>query len=222
MARTTEIDMETKGATSTKAGCEPCEFVWYELHTHDNATAAAFYEQILGWTTRDAGVPTGKYTLVCVGETPVGGLLEKPASGFASGEQARWMGYIGVDNAHLFQTVAEDSRARSVFSKRVQQAGGTVHRAAEEIPGVGTFAVVADPQGAIFTLFQLPTGITRAKQPMAVRLACPPGKIWELLTGNRISGFMLTSSGGRKLRRSTWVRMRFTRSLRWDLSRLEE
>ncbi len=130
---------------------EPAPFVWYELHTPDAGVAAGFYEPVLGWNTMDGGSPKRKYTLVCVGKTPVGGLLEKPASGFTSGQGARWMGYIGVPD--VLQ-----------FSKLVQEAGGVVHRQAEEIPGIGTFAVVADPQGAIFVLFQPPAGMTRREQ----------------------------------------------------------
>ena len=59
--------------------------------------------------------------------------------------------------------------------------------AAEEIPGVGTFAVVAEPQGAIFTLFQPPAGMTRPEQPAA----CMPGMpAWhELVASDSESAF---------------------------------
>lgn len=150
MTQTVENDVRTATA-QTAATAEPSRFVWYELHTPNAAAAAAFYEPVLEWNTRDAGLPDRKYTLVCVGETAIGGLLEKPASAFASGEKARWLAYIGVPDVQQ-------------FSKRVQEKGGMVHRPAEEIPGVGTFAVVADPQGAIFVLFQPLPGMTRPEQ----------------------------------------------------------
>lgn len=145
------------------ASAEPSDFSWYELHTPDVASAAAFYGSVLGWTMLDAGVPERKYTIVSVGDTPVGGLLEKPASGFASGEKPRWIGYIGVDDIHLIAT-------------RVQAAGGIIHRAAEEIPGVGTFAVAADPQGATFMLFQPPAG---AKPPEKPSMNTPGLPVWH-------------------------------------------
>jgi predicted enzyme related to lactoylglutathione lyase len=157
MTDTVENDVRTRTA-DTSATAEPSRFVWYELHTPDATVASAFYEPVLGWNTRDAGAPNRKYTLVCVGEMPIGGLLEKPASAFASGEKARWLGYIGVPDLQQ-------------FLERLQQKGGIVHRAAEEIPGVGTFAVVADPQGAIFVLFQPSAGITRPEPPAG----CTPG-----------------------------------------------
>lgn len=160
--------MATTLATPTEnrsAKNEVCTFVWYELHSPDAAAAADFYKPVLGWTTQDAGIPNKKYTLVRVGETPVGGLLEKSASAFSAGEKARWIGYIGVRDVHL-------------WSKRVQDLGGIVHRSAEEIPGVGTFAVATDPQGALFTLFEAPAGMTPPQQPSR----CTPGMpVWHEL-----------------------------------------
>jgi predicted enzyme related to lactoylglutathione lyase len=131
---------------------EPAPFVWYELHTPDAAASARFYAPVLGWNIQDSGMGDRKYSLLSVDKTPLGGLLEKHATGFTAGESGRWMGYIGVNDVER-------------YSKLVRQSGGVVHRAAEEIPGVGTFAVVADPQGAIFTLFQSPAGVTRPEQP---------------------------------------------------------
>jgi uncharacterized protein len=154
---TSPADTETQTA-STTASLEPSRFVWYELQTPDAAAAAAFYGPVTGWESRDAGASDRNYTLLCVGETPIGGLLQKPPAAFAPGRGAQWLGYIGLHDVHL-------------FSKRVQQAGGVIHRAAEEIPGVGTFAVAGDPQGALFVLFQPPAGMTRPEQPAS----CKPG-----------------------------------------------
>lgn len=127
--------------SSAAMKAQPSRFVWYELHTPDAKPAQAFYGGVLGWGAQDAGRPDRSYTLLTVDNTPVGGLLQKPATAFSSGEKAGWVGYIGIDNVEE-------------FSKKVQAAGGVVHRAAEEIPEVGRFAVVADPQGAMFVLFQ--------------------------------------------------------------------
>jgi predicted enzyme related to lactoylglutathione lyase len=127
-------------------------FVWYELHTSDVEAAKAFYSVVLGWGTQDAGMPGHPYTLITVDKLPIGGILEKPAKSMASGAQSGWMGYIGVDDV-------------DAYSKRVEQAGGVVHRAAEKIPGVGSFAVVADPQGAIFVLFEPANGGQQPERP---------------------------------------------------------
>ncbi len=149
----------------------PANFSWYELHTPERTIAASFYEAVLGWTTQDASTPGNEYTLVCVSGMPVGGLLQKRAGGFMTSGKARWMGYIGVRDIHL-------------CSKRLQEAGGSVHRPAEAISGVGTFAVAADPQGAIFTLFEPPEGITPPERPASTTPGMPAwhelaAKDWE-------------------------------------------
>jgi hypothetical protein len=153
---------------------QPSNFTWYELHTFDSDSAAAFYAGVLGWSTNDAAVPGRRYTLVSAGDAPVGGLLEKPANSFADGAKPAWVGYIGVDDL-------------DTYSKRVEQAGGMVHRAAEDIPGVGRFAVVADPQGAIFVLFQPNAQMAQSEVPPAAK----PGSVaWhELIAADWPSAF---------------------------------
>jgi hypothetical protein len=165
MTTTLETEKKTLGAG---VETEISTFVWYELHTPDAAAAEAFYKPVLGWGTQDAGLPDRKYVLVNVGDVPVGGLLQKPAAAFASGEKPHWIGYIGVnDLANACQ--------------RVQEAGGVLHRSPEAIPGVGTFAVVADPEGAVFVLFQAPDGITRPERPQP----CTPGMpVWHELAAS--------------------------------------
>ncbi|MBV8896210.1 MAG: VOC family protein [Acidobacteriaceae bacterium] len=162
MATTFETQKET-----TPAGVESAAstFCWYELHTPDAAAAEAFYQPVLGWATRDAGMPDRKYVLVSAGDVPVGGLLEKPARAFELGDKPAWVGYIGVGDL-------------GESCERLQKAGGTVHRAAEDIPGVGRFAVVGDPQGAVFVLFQPADGVTPPERPGN----CTPGMpVWHEL-----------------------------------------
>ncbi len=112
-------------------------FVWYELMTGDVEGASAFYAKVVGWNVADSGAPDMRYTLAKVGERQVAGLMDIPAGAGA----AMWFGYILVADV---DTAAD----------RVRQAGGAVHRPAADIAGVGRFAVVADPQGAMFMLFR--------------------------------------------------------------------
>jgi uncharacterized protein len=130
----------------------PSRFVWYELHTSNPEQAHAFYTKVLGWKAQDAGMPGKEYSIFLVGETGVAGVLKKPESAFTGRAKAWWMGYIGVNNV-------------DAFAERVVTAGGAVRRAAEDIPGVGRFAVVADPQGAIFTLFEPNPSMSRTELP---------------------------------------------------------
>jgi uncharacterized protein len=117
------------------------KFVWYDVMTTDTKAAESFYRNVIGWSAQDAGMSDRSYTLLSVGSTMVGGLMPIPEDARAMGVPPCWMGYIGVDDV-------------DAYAARVQAAGGAVHRAPEDIPGVGRFAVVADPHGAGFILFK--------------------------------------------------------------------
>ena len=116
-------------------------FVWYELVTADAAAAETFYKSVIGWNAQDAGYPDFRYTLLSAGDTQVAGLMTLPQEARDAGAKPGWMGYVAVDDV-------DDDATR--FTK----AGGMMHRAPADIPGVGRFAIVADPQGAIIVLFK--------------------------------------------------------------------
>lgn len=113
-------------------------FVWYDLATSDPEAAARFYESVVGWTAEP--VPEISYTLLKIGETRAAGLMELPPHVREAGVPPHWSGYIGVTDvdANLAQAVA---------------AGATLRFGPEDIPGIGRFAIVTDPGGAIFYLF---------------------------------------------------------------------
>lgn len=117
------------------------KFVWYELMTTDMAAAETFYKDVVGWDARDAGMPGMSYTLFNVGERPVAGLMTMPEGALEMKVPPAWLGYIGVDDV--------DATAAKIAAK-----GGKVHRAPDDIPGIGRFAVVTDPHGAVFALFK--------------------------------------------------------------------
>lgn len=124
-------------------------FIWYELMTTDVEAASAFYHQVFGWEGRPSGVPGIDYTLLAAAGRDVGGVFAMAADACGGGAAPSdmrpcWLGYIGSPD------VDEDAR-------RIVAAGGRVLREPTDIPGVGRFAVVADPHGAVF---QVMTGIT--------------------------------------------------------------
>ena len=168
--------MTTPASPSTSPAA--CPFVWYELMTTDPKAAEAFYRSVIGWTTADADMPGMDYTLLSVGEAAIGGLMALPADACAMGVPPAWVGYIGVDDV--------DGAAA-----RLLQAGGTVHRPAEDIPGVGRFAVVADPHGASFCLFKGKQDAQPPQPPLGT-----PGTIgWhELHAGDLQSDWAFYSS----------------------------
>jgi predicted enzyme related to lactoylglutathione lyase len=113
-------------------------FVWYELMTSDVRAAAAFYAEAVGWKA-DHSDP--QYTLLKVGDAQVAGMMATPPELKAMGVPPTWSGYVLVDDVDATEA-------------RVLQLGGKVHRPGSDIPDVGRFAVVADPQGASFMLFK--------------------------------------------------------------------
>jgi len=115
-------------------------FVWHELMTSDAPAATAFYTAVLGVATAVQPMPDGDYTLLSAGGTQVAGLMALPAAAAAAGARPGWTGYVAVADV--------DAKAAAV-----QAAGGTVCHPPADIPGVGRFATVADPHGAVFTLF---------------------------------------------------------------------
>ena len=116
-------------------------FVWYELMTSDTRAAIDFYTQAVGWSAQDAGMPGMAYTLMKIGDAQVAGVMATPVELQSAGAPPVWSGYVAVDDV-------------DAMAARILQAGGQVLRPAEDIPEIGRFAVVADPQNASFALFK--------------------------------------------------------------------
>ena len=114
------------------------KFVWYDLMTTDVNAAAAFYGSVVGWTAQDSGMPGMTYLLLSSGENTVAGLMPIPAD--SPGAHPHWMGYIGVDDV-------------DAWTETMKAAGSAVHREPQDIPGVGRFSVLGDPQGVGIMLF---------------------------------------------------------------------
>ncbi len=110
------------------------DFLWYELLTPDADASARFYGAVLGWTTRAAEGSDRGYRVFGLDGADVGGMMPIPAGG---GMRPGWLGYIAVEDV--------DAMAAAVV-----RAGGTQHMPPADIPGVGRFALLADPQGVPF------------------------------------------------------------------------
>lgn len=141
------------------------KFCWYELMTTDVPAAERFYASVVGWSTRDSGMPGMNYTLAYAGETQAAGIAELPPE--AKGMPPAWMGYVFTDR--IEETV-----------KEIAANGGKVMREPDDIPGVGRFAVVTDPHGAVFSLFT-----TEGESPAQPGMM-EPGRVgWnELMAGD--------------------------------------
>jgi uncharacterized protein len=120
-------------------------FVWHELLTTDTTGAAAFYPKVVPWRTAPSNMPG--YTIWMAGQAQVAGLMALPHEG-----SPHWLAYVGtpdVDNS----------------SAQAQSLGGRVLKEPADIPNVGRFAVLADPQGAPFALFTPGPGVPPPSEP---------------------------------------------------------
>lgn len=139
-------------------------FIWYELCTTDRRAATRFYTDVLGWKARDMTSPNGSYTIVSAADADVGGIMTLPGEACAAGARPGWVTYIGVEDV-------------DAFAKKVTSAGGSITRAAEDIPGIGRFAVVTDPGG---TAFMMMTPLSKEPPPNVA--ANTPGHVgWREL-----------------------------------------
>jgi predicted enzyme related to lactoylglutathione lyase len=118
------------------------KFVWCEWMGDNVKAAADFYAHVVGWNAKDSAMPGARpYTVLSAGGYGVGGMMTIPPEAKAMGVRSCWTGYIWVEDV-------------DAAAAKVTAAGGSVMRPGADIPGVGRFAVVADPQGAGFMLFR--------------------------------------------------------------------
>ena len=121
------------------------QFVWNELNTTDPNAAMPFYKKVVGWGVKPFD-GTGSYYLWQSQGTGVGGLMPLPEAARNSGAPPSWLTYIGVDDVDGVVAQAKMRGAREFVPPT-------------DIPSVGRFAVLADPQGAAFAVMKpLPPG----------------------------------------------------------------
>src|SRR5690606_22710256 len=126
------LNEKRRGGLSMSYHGNPC---WYELGTGDLAAAGDFYAGILGWQIADSGMEGFEYHLARSGDDMVAGMMSN--AGQQGNPPPNWLIYFAVDDC---DKTAGDIKA----------AGGKACKGPDDIPGTGRFAVVADPQRAVF------------------------------------------------------------------------
>jgi len=117
------------------------DFIWYELLTNDADAAARFYGAVIGWQGRAAEGSDRGYRIFGIGGTDVGGFMPLPDGAERAGMRPTWLGYIAVENV--------DAAAADIVRD-----GGAQHMLPTDIPGVGRFAMLTDPQGVMFYIMR--------------------------------------------------------------------
>lgn len=111
--------------------------IWYELMTSDADAAKRFYDDVVGWTIEAQASNPMDYRMIAAADGNVGGVMKIGADMAAGGARPMWLFYIGVDDV-------------DATTEKAKALGGSVHVPPTDIPGVGRFAFLADPQGAPF------------------------------------------------------------------------
>ncbi|MBV7316330.1 VOC family protein [Shewanella sp. NIFS-20-20] len=114
----------------------PC---WSELAAQDWAEAKQFYQAFMGWKMADMPLPEGAYTMISLEDVDIGALY--PVEDDPCSPMLGWCIYFAVNDIHA-----------SLMA--VQAAGGEVRLGPHQVGQAGFMAQVADPEGAVFCLWQ--------------------------------------------------------------------
>lgn len=111
-------------------------FLWHDLSTKDVDGAKRFYGEVFNWTFDES--KNEPYSHITAGDEMIGGVRKMDAN---EQQPPSWLGYVGVDD--VAATVAN-----------ITAAGGKVYVPTTVMEGAGTFAVTADPSGAVFAAWK--------------------------------------------------------------------
>ena len=119
---------------------EPYTLCWNELYTKDAAQAVEFYTKLFGWTTKLNDMGSLVYTEFINDGKAIAGML--PITPDMGDEIVpHWVGYISVDDC-------------DVTTNKAKAMGADIKMTPTDIPGVGRFAIMNDPQGAGFAIIK--------------------------------------------------------------------
>ncbi len=112
-------------------------FSWFELMTEDAGAAKDFYTKLFGWVLEDMPMEGMTYTVVKVSGKEVAGIMATPPE--AKGTPPMWGVYVTVDDVDATAAQAEGLGAKIMMPPR-------------DIPNVGRFCLIQDPQGAMISI----------------------------------------------------------------------
>lgn len=120
----------------------PGTFSWTDLSIPDQAAAATFYSGLFGWGLEELPMGEGAiYLMANLGGARVAAISPQPQQQREAGAPPSWNSYISVESA-------DESAARA------GEVGGTVHAGPFDVFEAGRMAIVQDPQGAFFAIWE--------------------------------------------------------------------
>jgi uncharacterized protein len=141
----------------------PGTFSWSDLATTDQDAAKEFYGELFGWHAVDFPAGDGvTYSMMDIDGMAVAGIGPQPEQMREAGAPPTWNSYVTVESA--------DAAAH-----RATGLGATVMAPAFDVMDVGRMAVIQDPQGAFFMVWE-------PKQHIGAALVNAPGALsWNEL-----------------------------------------
>ena len=128
---------------------EPGSYAWSELSTREPQKAEPFYTAVFGWEPRTNPMNGGSYTTWHLDDKAVAGMIEM-GQDWPTEVPSHWLIYFAVDD-----TDGAADKAREL--------GGGVTVPPRDIPEVGRFAVLSDPNGAHFCVIALAPEMKEAR-----------------------------------------------------------
>jgi uncharacterized protein len=116
---------------------------WVDLATPDLGASQEFYGSLFGWDfdAQDTGAPDNPYVMATQNGKAVAGVMRLSPEMQAGGMPPVWSTYVTVTDA-------------DAAAKRAKELGGAVLSEAMDVMDVGRMAVLADPTGAVFCVWQ--------------------------------------------------------------------
>lgn len=121
---------------------DPGALVWNELISTNADVARSFYARLFGWKAEIQQMPNMAYTVFSSGSTQVAGLMAQPPD--MEGAPSVWASYFAVADADAAFATALKLGAKALMPLT-------------DIPEVGRFAWLQDPQGATFAILKSAT-----------------------------------------------------------------
>jgi predicted enzyme related to lactoylglutathione lyase len=132
---------EAKKHIGAKILNEPGALCWSELATRDTTAAESFYTKLFGWTAKHSSPAADMpYTEFSNQGQPGVGMMSMPAQ-MPAGVPSYWMPYFQVADC-------------DASTAKAKELGASVMVPPQDIPKTGRFAVLTDPQGAMFAVFK--------------------------------------------------------------------
>jgi predicted enzyme related to lactoylglutathione lyase len=144
----------------------PGTFSWVDLATTDPDAAKSFYGSLFGWEAVDTPVPgDGTYSIQRLGGKDVAAIAAQPEAQREAGVPPVWQSYVTVESA-------------DAAAQRAGELGGTVHAPPFDVMEAGRMAVIQDPQGAFFMVWE-------PRQHVGANLVNAPGALcWNELASS--------------------------------------